>query len=232
MAAAPTPAAHAASRPLGVFGGTFDPIHYGHLELARDVRDALHLPEVLLVPAGDPPHRAAPVAAASHRLAMAELAVGDYPGLAVDGREVARQGRSYTVVTLQELRAERPFQSLALIVGADAFLGLATWHRWRELLDLAHVIVVARPGAELPGALSEPLASHCAGRWTQEPRDLEMRSGGSIYQQVITPHAISASAIRAAIARGDSAQVRGLLPAAVLAYIGRNHLYRPSPDAC
>jgi nicotinate-nucleotide adenylyltransferase len=218
-------------RPLGVFGGTFDPIHYGHLELAREVREALRLPEVLLVPAGDPPHRAAPVAPASHRLAMAELAVAEYPGLVVDGREVARQGRSYTVLTLQELRAERPFQPLALIVGADAFVALATWHRWRELFQLAHLIVVARPGTELPVGLAEPLASHCAGRWTQDPRDLEKARAGSIYQQAITPHAISASAIRAAIARGDSAQLRGLLPPAVLAYIGRNHLYRPSPDA-
>src|SRR5918912_76456 len=109
-----------ASPPLGVFGGTFDPIHYGHLELAREVREALGLSEVLMVPAGDPPHRAAPVAPAIHRLAMVELALAEYPGLAADAREVVRRGRSYTVLTLQELRRERPFQSLALILGADA----------------------------------------------------------------------------------------------------------------
>src|SRR5581483_3644491 len=116
-----------AQRPVAVLGGTFDPVHYGHLELAREVGTALQLPEVLLVPAGDPPHRAAPVAPALHRLAMVELALADYPGLGLDAREIARPGRSYTIVTLEELRGERPFQPLALIVGADAFLGLPSW---------------------------------------------------------------------------------------------------------
>lgn len=220
-----------AQRPLGVLGGTFDPIHYGHLELAREVRAALHLPEVLLVPAGDPPHRAPPVAPALHRLAMVELAVAEYPGLRVDGREIARKGRSYTVLTLEELRKERPFQPLALIVGADAFLGLPSWHRWRELFELAHLIVVARPGLELRAGLQGPLAEEWEQRITATPHDLENRAGGNIYEQLITPHAISASGIRAALARGDAASVRGLLPAAVFAYIGRNHLYRSSPDA-
>jgi nicotinate-nucleotide adenylyltransferase len=219
-------------RPLGVFGGTFDPIHFGHLELAREVREALRLEQVLLLPAGDPPHRAAPVASALHRLAMAELAAAQYPGITIDSREIARKGRSYTVLTLQELRSERPFQPLALIVGTDAFLGFSTWHRWREIFDLAHVILVARPGADLTPGLHGALAAQWRRRRTTDPRALEMPEGGSIYQQVITPHAISASAIRAALARGNTGQVRGLLPAAVLAYIGRNHLYRPSsPDA-
>ncbi len=218
-------------RPLGILGGTFDPIHCAHLELAREVRTALDLAQVLIVPAGDPPHRGVPVASPLHRLAMAELAVADTPGLAVDGREITRQGRSYTVLTLSELRSERPFQPLALIVGADALLGFETWHRWRDLFTLAHVIVVARPGTALGDRLSPALATEWRVRHTTDPRALEKVEGGSIYQQDITPHAISASAIRAALGRGDIAGIRDLLPASVLAYIGRNHLYRPSPDA-
>ncbi len=116
--------------PLGVFGGTFDPIHCGHLELAREVRKALALASVRVVPAGDPPHRAAPVATAAQRLAMVELAVEGVDGLVADRREIDRPGRSYTVLTLASLRAEFATQSLVLIVGADAFAGLPAWHRW------------------------------------------------------------------------------------------------------
>src|SRR5512137_1501542 len=109
---------------LGILGGTFDPIHYGHLELAREVKEAAGLAEVRLVPAGDPPHRGAPVASAMHRLAMVELALAEYRGLAVDACEIQRPGRSYTVLTLEALRAADPAAALALIVGADAFLDL------------------------------------------------------------------------------------------------------------
>ena len=213
---------------LGILGGTFDPIHYGHLELAREVKEATGLAEVLLIPAGDPPHRAAPVATAAHRLAMTELAIADYRGLAVDAREINRAGRSYTVLTLEELRAEAPARPLALIVGADAFAGLPTWHRWLELFDLAHFVVVARPGAAtLEGALPAPLAREWDRRCTSDPRALSTSPAGAIVRHAITPRPISASAIRAALARRDPAAVRGLLPAAVLAYIERNRLYQP-----
>lgn len=228
MSAASAP--RAAPRPLGILGGTFDPIHCGHLALAREVRAALELDCVLLVPAGDPPHRTAPAASARDRLAMAELAATDTAGIAVDGREVRRSGPSYTVLTLSELRLERPFQSLVLIVGADAFLGFESWHRWREILGLAHVLVVARPGTDLATGLSPVLAQEWHDRHATDPQVLEKTTGGAIYEQPITPHAISASAIRAALARGDMAAARGLVPDAVLAYIGRHHLYH-RPDA-
>jgi len=217
---------------LGILGGTFDPIHCGHLELAREVMAAAGLAGVRLIPAGDPPHRSAPVAAATARLAMAELAVDGHPGLAVDAREVLRAGRSYTVATLEELRAEEVGdEPLALIVGADAFLGLPTWNRWRELWRLAHIIVVARPGTAFDGALPPELASEWALRYRAAPGALRAAPTGAIVRIDITPRPISASAIRAALARGDRAAVRGLLPPAVLAYIERNRLYRPGQDA-
>ncbi|MEP7182200.1 MAG: nicotinate-nucleotide adenylyltransferase [Betaproteobacteria bacterium] len=225
----------AASRPgvLGLLGGTFDPIHLGHLELAREVRAALGLAAVRLIPAGDPSHRAAPVASAMHRLAMIELAIHDYPGLEVDGREIARAGRSYTVPTLEELRRDAPARPLALIVGADAFLGVPTWHRWHELFDLAHFVVVARPGTAFDGALPPPLADVWRRRFRDSAAALADAPAGAIVVQPITPHDISASAIRAQLARGAEgiAAVRGLLPPAVLAYIDHHRLYRPHPDA-
>ena len=216
---------------LGILGGTFDPIHYGHLELAREAMAAAGLAAVRLIPAGDPPHRSAPVASATQRLAMVELAVAGYHGLTVDAREINRAGRSYTVLTLEELRAETGAESLALIVGADAFLDLPTWYRWRELFLLAHVIVVARPGTVFDGHLPTVLAPEWQRRYSATPGALRAAPAGAIIRVAITPRPISASTIRAALAHGDGAAVRGLLPPAVLAYIERNRLYRPGQDA-
>jgi nicotinate-nucleotide adenylyltransferase len=218
---------------LGVFGGTFDPIHCGHLELARELRAALGFFAVRFVPAGDPPHRAAPVATAAHRLAMVELAVAGHPDLEVDAREIRRTGRSYTVTTLEELRHEEPSRPLALIVGADAFLGLPTWHRWCELFDLAHIVVVGRPGVTIEGALPPALAEEWSRRLRPDATALRSAPAGTLILPPVTAHPISASAIRAQLARGGAgiAAVRGLLPPAVLAYIDRNQLYRSRQDA-
>jgi nicotinate-nucleotide adenylyltransferase len=217
--------------PLGILGGTFDPIHVAHVAFATEVREALQLAAVRLIPAGDPPHRAAPAASAGHRLAMVELAIDGVPGLEVDAREIRRPGRSYTVLTLEELRAEAPARPLALIAGADAFLGFPTWHRWREIFDLAHVVVIARPGIELAGSLPPELAGEWGRRVTDDPRALRTAMAGAIVVQPVTPRPVSASAIRAALAAGNVDAVRRLLPPAVLAYIERNQLYRPRPDA-
>jgi len=218
---------------LGILGGTFDPIHYGHLELAREVREALQLAELRLVPAGAPPHRPAPVAPAAHRLAMTRLGIADYPGLGVDDREIRRSGPSYTVLTLEELRAEAPGRPLALIVGTDALAGLPQWHRWREIFGLAHIVVVARPGFESANGVIPELARDWQQRVTTDPNELARRPAGAIIVQPITAHPISASAIRALLARGRDGAVAaaGLLPSSVLAYIERNQLYRLRPDA-
>jgi nicotinate-nucleotide adenylyltransferase len=219
--------------PIGLLGGTFDPIHYGHLRAADEVRRTLGFAEVRLVPAGDPPHRAAPSASAEQRLAMLDLAVAEFPGLVVDPREIARAGKSYTVLTLGEMRAEAPVRPLALIVGVDAFAGFPTWHRWREVFALAHVVVVTRPGASIDAAIGGPLGDEWAARVTADPAQLETKPAGAIYVQPIRPQPISATVIRRALAQGAAgvAGVRGLLPPAVLAYIDRNQIYRPRTDA-
>jgi nicotinate-nucleotide adenylyltransferase len=222
------PSESAIRTPLAVLGGTFDPVHYGHLHAADDVRRALGLTEVRLVPSGDPPHRAAPVASAANRMAMLELAVEDFPGLVPDAREIARTGKSYTMLTLEELRRENPGRPLLLLVGADAFHGLPTWHRWTDLFSLAHLVVVARPGIDPAAELPPPLAAEWIARATDDRRRLESPAGGAIYAQPIVPRDISSTAIRRALSEGPDgvAQVRGLLPPAVLAYIARNQLYR------
>ena len=221
-------------RTLGIVGGTFDPIHYGHLRLAADVMAALALSEVRLIPAGVPPHRPLPVASGADRLAMAELGCAEFPGLVADGREIRRPGPSYTVVTLQALHAEDVTRPLALIIGSDAFAGLTGWYRWEQLFTLAHLVVVERPGASaLPEAAPPALQEQWLRRLTTDPSRLSRQLSGAIVRQSVTPQPISATAIRTALARGASgrAELRGLLPASVLAYIDRNQLYRSPPDA-
>lgn len=213
--------------PLAILGGTFDPVHYGHLRLAEDVRRALGLREVRLVPAGDPPHRGGPQASAADRLAMLRLAVAEFPALTIDDREIERAGKSYTVLTLEALRHERPQRPLLLLVGRDAFHGFPTWHRWREIFHLAHVVVVDRPGMLRTAGLPPDLAGEWNARLTRDPSVLLSRPAGAIYEQEIPPQPISATAIRAQLARGAPGRgaISQMLPAAVLGYIDQNRLY-------
>lgn len=219
--------------PLAILGGTFDPVHYGHLRLAQDVRQALDLDRVLLVPAADPPHRDAPQAPIRDRIAMLDLAVVDFPGIVVDTREVRRAGKSYTVDTLAELRAEGPRTPLLLVVGADAFRGLPSWHRWLALFDLAHLVVIPRPGVALDAGTSRELQAQWRSRRIDDARGLRSRIAGAIYVQPVAPQAVSSTAIRAAFARADAKPVEfaGLLPPAVFAYIESHGLYRHPPHA-
>jgi nicotinate-nucleotide adenylyltransferase len=214
---------------IALLGGTFDPVHYGHLRFADAVRRALGLPEVRLVPARDPPHRDRPKASAADRLAMLRLAVTGFPGLVVDDRELRRDGKSYTVDTLADLRRDYPDHPVLLLLGADAFRGLPTWHRWREVFDLAHLVVVARPGVNLEAALPPPLLAIWRERLVADPGSLFSRPAGAILVQGIAPFDVSATAIREHFAKGAGATEMGggLLPPAVLAYIDRHHLYRP-----
>jgi len=218
--------------PLVLLGGTFDPVHYGHLRVAEEVRTALAPLEMRLVPAKDPPHRGTPGASASDRLRMLELARAEFPQLVVDPQELERPGKSYTVLTLEAMRAALAARPLALLVGADTFLGLPTWHRWREVFALAHVVVATRPGADLAaGAMDPQLRQEWEQRRTSDAGALRSRPAGAIVPMTVVPQPISATAIRAALARGAVDEVRGLLPAAVLAYIETHRLYGTRPDA-
>ena len=209
--------------PVGVFGGTFNPVHYGHLRSALELVEHLDLAECRLMPSAQPPHRDAPACSADHRAAMVELAVRGEPRLVCDRRELERDGPSYTVDSLQEMRGELGAgRSLVLVIGCDALLGLPTWHRWQSLLDLAHIVVLARPGWQLPedGDMGAWLARHRLAD-TAALRDLPC---GGVHVESLRPLAISATEIRRLLESGKSA--RYLLPEQVLDYIDANTLYR------
>ncbi len=210
--------------PLGLLGGTFDPIHFAHLRLAEEAANTLALAQVRLIPAGAPKHRRAPQAKAEARLAMVELAAAGNPRLEVDPAEVRSDAPSYTVPTLERLRAELgPSRPLVLLLGADAFAGLAGWHRWEELIGLAHIGVANRPGHALdPTQWPAPLAEWWLGR-RGVASDLRGAPAGRIVPFAITPLDISSTAIRALLSHCES--TRYLLPDAVLDYIALHHLY-------
>ena len=216
--------------PLGVIGGTFDPVHLGHLRLAEELGERLRLAEVRFVPAGTPPHRDTPHADASDRLAMVRLAVAGNPRFTVDDREVRRAGPGYTVDTLTALRAEAGAeQPIVFILGADAFLGFAAWHRWQAIFEFAHLAVAHRPGLA-PGRWEERmprvLADAYAARRLQEPLDVHGRPAGGIAVVPFTALDISASLIRERLRAGSSP--RYLLPDPVIEYIRTHRLYERS----
>lgn len=204
---------------IGILGGTFDPIHYGHLRPAAQVLIALDLEEIRFIPAARPPHRRMLGATFAHRLRMVELAVADNPRFRVDEREMSRPGPSYTVHTLDSLRREYASRPICLLMGSDAFRGLESWYQWERLLELAHIVVMERPasptGAQLPS-----WAEH---RLCRDKSELSNSPSGRISIQYVDPQDISASHIRTLIASGQS--VAGLLPGVVYDYIQENHLY-------
>ena len=198
-------------RPLGVFGGMFDPIHYGHLRTAHELFELLDLEAIAFVPAGDPPHRAPPLADGATRLAMVRAAIEGDARFLVDDRELRRAGPSYTVLTLEELRAERGAQPIALIMGMDAFAGLDSWHRAAELIGLAHIIVAVRPGAQPPrGGLAAALLRD---RGCDDARRLAGAPAGLVYVNMGTQLDVSSSAVRDVVAAGRDP--RYLMPEAV-----------------
>jgi nicotinate-nucleotide adenylyltransferase len=208
--------------PIGIFGGTFDPIHFGHLRTAFELLQALRLSEMRFMPAGNPPHREVTVADPEQRLAMVKAATEGQPGFVVDDREIRREGLSYSVDTLATLRADFPDRSLCLIVGMDAFLGLPKWHQWRELLELAHLVVAHRPGWRAPSM--GPLGELLVDRGTGRIGDLHESLAGCIYIHAVTQLEISSTELRKLIAAGRDP--RYLMPDAVRNIIEETGCYR------
>jgi len=197
-------------KPLALFGGTFDPVHLGHLSVAWEAAELLDA-EVRLLPASVPPHRAPPVASAAQRVAILRAALQGQKRLALDTRELERHGPSYTIDTLHELRAEQGDRPLVLLLGADAFAGLASWHRWRELFDVAHIGVLDRPG--VCATLPDELEREVSGRRVDRAEPLHQSPAGKVIALAVTPLEISATRIRELLAAGR--EPRYLLPSGV-----------------
>jgi nicotinate-nucleotide adenylyltransferase len=204
---------------VGVLGGTFDPIHHGHLRLAVEMRARLGLAELRLIPLNQPAHRRSPLAPSALRAEMIEIAIRNEPGLRLDRREIDRGGVSYTLDTLRSLREELGMRPLYLILGLDAFLGLPAWKNWEEIPTLCHLAIAYRPGWELE--LAQDLRDQLL-----EPHRRPGSPGGDVRFECVPPLDISSSQIRATLAAGGSA--RYLVPDAVLELIRLNRIYLPN----
>jgi len=204
---------------IGIFGGTFDPVHYGHLRAVIEAREIFALDEVRLIPNKTPPHRGEPSVTAATRLEMLRLATDSLPNLVIDTRELDREGPSYMVDTLHSLRSDFAERPLLLFIGADAFNGLTSWHRWAELFDHAHIVVLTRPGY-----LIQLENEFFRGREVLEAAELTRHQAGKLMFQRITELDISASAIRNIIA--EQRDPRFLLPDVVIDYIHSHRLYQ------
>jgi len=204
-----------------ILGGTFDPVHFGHLRPALDVQQALEIPCVQLIPCRVPPHRDPPQGSPEQRLKLLQLAVEDEPALHIDTRELVRDGPSYMVDTLKSLRAEIGEESLCLALGLDALLGLESWYHWREIANLCHLVVMQRPGGQwpTPGALADLVSKAHTGSL----RQLHERPAGCVFGVPVTQMAVSSTQIRELLAAGKSP--RYLLPNAVLKRIKQERWY-------
>ena len=207
--------------PIGILGGTFDPIHMGHLRLAIEAHENLSLEKVHIIPCFQPVHRTPPTASETARFKMVQAAILTEPALFADPREIARRNPSYMIDTLLELRAEKPHTPLCLLLGVDAFLNFHTWHRFKEILDIAHLVIAHRPFFQPPaeGVIAEIIKERvCA-----EVASLHQRLGGALFFLPIPLLDISSTILRAHIAAGKN--VRYLLPEKVYEYILEKKCY-------
>ena len=211
---------------IGLFGGTFDPVHFGHLRLATELAEAFRLEKVIFIPAGLPYHRGREAhATADQRLTMLKLATQRDARFDVDDREIKRSGNTYTYDTLAEIRHERgPDIPLVFLAGTDAFAGIDTWHRWTELFDLAHFAVAVRADdAQWAKRGPGTIPREAWPRITLNPRELASAPAGKIMTFAMTPLSISSTAIRTLAAEGAS--IRYLTPDPVAEFIRSHNLY-------
>ncbi|MHB1528084.1 MAG: nicotinate-nucleotide adenylyltransferase [Acidiferrobacteraceae bacterium] len=204
---------------VGIFGGTFDPIHYGHLRAVRETAVALALERVIIVPCGTPYHRPGALASATERLDMTRLAVAHDPLFVVDDREIVSTDPCYSVCTLSALRREQPDRTFCLIIGQDSFLSVTRWHQWPRLFELGHVVVMSRPGVD---GTPDPELWRYARRCSS-PGALSMRRSGALFEQRVHPQPMSASEVRQAVSGGRS--IAHLVPPEIERYIHERQLY-------
>jgi len=213
-------------RLIGLLGGTFNPIHFGHLRMAQELAETLQLDEVRFIPSANPPHKALPSVDAKHRTEMVRIAIKDNPIFKVDERELERNGASYTIDTLTSIKDELDQKTaLCLILGSDAFVKLNTWHRWQELLQYCHIVLVQRPSvlhAELK--LAENLEQLLRDHYTEDPAELASRGSGFIHMQKITALDISSTSIREMFKEEQTP--RYLMYDQQIEYIKQHHLYK------
>lgn len=207
------------SRLICLYGGTFDPVHYGHLKPLRELQQKLSVNSVYVLPASNPPHRSPPLANSLQREKMLQLALREFPGFILDRRELERSGPSWTVLTLQSFRQQYPDDSLCLVMGSDAFASLPTWYHWQEILQLAHIIVIERAGevaSSKPGWATE--------YWVDDISALREKKCSSVMPVRLKGYNISATDIRQRL--HDGQDIDGMLPSAVIDYIRQNELYQ------
>ena len=210
---------------IGLLGGTFNPIHFGHLRMAQELADALSLDEVRFIPSANPPHKAVPKVSAKQRAEMVRMAIADNPLFKLDTRELERIGASYTIDTLVSLREELGASvALCLIMGSDAFVHLNTWARWQELLNYCHIILVQRPNTAQQPKLAGELTTLLEENYTENIADLSQKPAGYIHMQAITPQDISSTDIRKALKNKLSA--RYLVPEKLIDYLFKYKLYQ------
>lgn len=211
-------------RLVGILGGTFSPIHYGHLRMAEELATALSMDELKFIPAASPPHKDNVTVSAVFRSAMVKTAIANNPRFSIDGCELRRTGPSYTIDTLISLRKSLGEDtSICLIMGSDAFIKLNTWHRWKELLDYAHILLVQRPSAEPQGKIPAELEAFMQENYTDQHADLSNEKSGFIMMQATTLQDISSSYIRRLLEEEKS--IRYLVPDTVADYIDKHKLY-------
>lgn len=208
---------------IGILGGTFDPVHFGHLRPALDVAEILKLEEVRLIPCGQPPHREQPVASALQRLSMLRAAVSSQPGFKVDDRELRREGPSYMVDTLASLKKDFPDQTLCLILGWDAFIHLEKWHQWQQLFELANIAVTHRPGWSIEQIKEQTELARLVSERTVAADTLSSKQAGYITFIPVTQLDISSTQIRQQLKQGD--RVSFLLPEKVEQLITDQNIY-------
>jgi nicotinate-nucleotide adenylyltransferase len=206
---------------IGIFGGTFDPVHYGHLRAAIEAMERLKLTNLRLLPAGTPPHRSQTFASSDHRLAMLRLALERHEDLWTDDREVKRGGYSYMVETLAEIRNEEGDVPLLLLIGQDAANSLDSWYQWSDLFELAHLVIMRRPDSR--HVYSGALFKEIQPRLVSDANKLQSAAAGLVLPLEVTQLAISSTGIREQMTAGQSA--RFLLPDSVIAYIREHELY-------